>query len=114
MIVNDRKVIRDARGRKYFEKLLVRRFEGKDIDNSLNKLIFILAQKFSDYFIIILKNFIEAVMNCFFLELDGMIENLVDPTLADIELCYFIAFYYLPDEVVCLVEDCLQGIVLLF
>ena len=53
-------------------------------------------------------------MNCFFLELDGMIENLVDPTLADIEFCYFVAFYYLPDEVVCLVEDCLQGIVLLF
>jgi hypothetical protein len=43
-----------------------------------------------------------------------MVQNNINPCLADIKLSDFVAFDDLPDEVVSLVEDSLKGIILFF
>ena len=92
----------------------MRRFKGKDIDDPLNKFLFIFFQKISDNIIIILKDLIEAIMNSIFFKLNGMIEDIIDPFLADIEFSNAVSFDYLPNEVVSLIEDSLQCIIFLF
>jgi hypothetical protein len=52
-------------------------------------------------------------MHGIFLQLDSVVENYVDPVLANVELRYFIAFDYLPNEVIGLIEDCFESVVLL-
>ena len=91
----------------------MRRLQCKDIDDPLHKFIIIFAQKLSDNFIVVLQDLIETVMHGIFLQLDSVVENDVDPVLANIELRYFIAFDYLPNEIVGLVEDCFESVVLL-
>lgn len=92
----------------------MRRFEGKDIDDPLNKFLLIFFQEISDNIIIILKDLIQAIMDSIFFKLNGMIKNIIDPFLTDIEFCNTVSFDYLPNEVVSLIKDCLQCIVFLF
>lgn len=53
----------------------MRRFECKDVDDSLNQFVVILTQKLSDDLIIILQDLVQAGMHRIFLKLDGMVEN---------------------------------------
>lgn len=86
-------------------------FEVEDIEDSLDQVIIILAEEFSDHFVVVLKDLFEGKMHGIFLQLNRMVYDDLQPLLANIEFCYGVVFDDLPDQVVGPIEDRLQGLV---
>ena len=107
LIADYRQVTTDARCTKDIEELLMRRFQSEYINDSLDQLVAVLFQKFSHDFVVILQNFIESCVDGVFLELDGVVEDDIQPLLTDIDLRDWVVFDDLPNEIVSTVEDCL-------
>ena len=74
----------------------------------------IFFQELSHNIIVILKDLIEAIMNCILLELNSMIQNNMEPIFTYIQFSDTIAFDDLPNEVVSLIEDSFKCVVFFF
>ncbi len=75
MVADDGSVSTHARGSENVQELFVRRFQSEDIDDSVDKMISSCFQELADDELVVLEDFIEGLMNCLLLVLDGVIEN---------------------------------------
>ncbi len=105
MISHNREIAAHTWSSKDVKKFLMRRFESKNVNDSLDKLIIIGFQKFSDDKVVILQNLIKSRMDSIFLVLNSVVQNDMEPLLADINLCNRIIFNYLPNQIVSSIED---------
>ena len=90
-------------------------FEVEDVDDPFDEVVIVLIEKLGDYFVIVLEDLLERVVNGVFLKLNGVVDDDVfEPILADVVLGYWVVLDYLPDQIVGPVEDSLQSLVLAF
>lgn len=62
----------------------MRWFEVENIEDSLDQVIVILAEELSDHFVIVLKDFFEGEMHGVFLQLNRVINDDLQPLLANV------------------------------
>jgi hypothetical protein len=71
-------------------------------------------QKLSNYKLVALKNLVKSFMNSLFLILNSMVQNYIQPRLADINFCDGIIFNDLPNQIIGSVESSFEGLILHF